>query len=141
MNVQAEKSAIEKMVADWRQATMQGGKAGADGYAKFVTEDAVFLPPNVGRVDGRAGVRELVLEFTSAQDFSITWNATRIDVALDGKLAHAIGQFEYSMKDADGNPVSDKGKWFDAFEKQADGTWLCSIGMWNSDLPTGGETK
>ena len=135
MNVDAEKAAIEKMSADWLEATRQGGEAGADGYVKFVTEDAVFLPPNAERIDGRAGVRDLMLEFTTAEDFSITWSTTQIDVAADGKHAHGIGKFEYSLKDAEGNTVSDKGKWFDAFEKQADGTWLCSVGMWNSDLP------
>ena len=58
VDVEAEKVAIEKMVADWLEVTSQGGEAGADGYVTFVTEDTVFLPPNVVRVDGRAGVRD-----------------------------------------------------------------------------------
>ena len=134
----AEEAAIEKMIADWLEVTSQGGEAAADGYVTFVTEDAVFLPPNAVRIDGRAGVREMMLDFTMAEDFSITWNATSIDVAADGKLAYAIGKFEYSLKDAEGNPVSERGKWFDVFEKQADGSWQCSVGMFNSDLPAGG---
>ena len=87
-----------------------------------------MLPPNAERIDGRAGVREMALGFTSAEGFNMSWRANRIDVLADGKRAHAIGEFEYSMKDADGNLVSDKGKFFDAFEKQADGNWLCSVG-------------
>jgi ketosteroid isomerase-like protein len=138
VDIDAEKATIEKMVADWLEVTSQGGEAGADGYATFVTEDAVFLPPNAVRVDGRAGVREMMLGFTLAEDFSITWSATSIDVAANGKLAYAIGKFEYSLKDAAGNPVSDRGKWIDVFEKQADGSWLCSVGMFNSDLPAAG---
>jgi ketosteroid isomerase-like protein len=138
VDVDAEKAAIEKTVADWLEVTSQGGEAGADGYASFVTEDAVYLPPNAVRVDGRAGVREMILGFTLAEDFSITWNAIDIEVAADGKLAYAIGKYEYSLKDAAGNPVSDRGKWFDVFEKQADGSWLCSVVMFNSDLPVAG---
>jgi uncharacterized protein (TIGR02246 family) len=138
VDVDAEKAAIEKILADWLEATSQGGEAGADGYATFVTEDAVFLPPHALRVDGREGVREMMLGFTSAEDFSVTWNATSIDVAANGKLAYAIGEFEYSLKDAAGNLVSDRGKWIDVFEKQADGSWLCSVGMFNSDLPAVG---
>ncbi len=135
VDVEAEKAAIEKMFADWLEVTSQGGEAGADGYATFVTEDAVFLPPNAVRVDGRAGVRELILEFTLAEDFSITWNATSIEVTADGKLAYAIGMFEYSLKDAAGNLISDRGKFVDVLKKQTDGSWKCSVGMWSSDLP------
>ncbi len=135
VDIEAETAAIEQMLADWVEATNQGGEIGADEYASFVTEDAVFLPPNAARIDGRAGVREMILQFTQAEDFSIDWKATSIEVAADGKLGYAIGMFEYSLKDAAGNPVSDRGKFVDVFKKQADGSWKCSVGMWSSDLP------
>lgn len=61
VDVAAEKAAIEKMIADWVVATNKPGEEGADGYASFVTEDAVWLPSNAERVDGRAGVREWIL--------------------------------------------------------------------------------
>ncbi len=141
VDVESEKVAIEKRVADWLEVTSQGGEAGADGYVTFVTEDVVFLPPNAVRVDGRAGVRELILEFTLAEDFSITWDAISIEVAADGKVAYAIGKFEYSLKDAAGNPVSERGKFLDVLEKQADGSWKGSVVIWNSDLPVGGAAE
>jgi ketosteroid isomerase-like protein len=134
MNADADKVAIEKMLTNWLEATNQHGEAGAKGYAAFHTEDAICLPPHAERVEGRAGIRELALEFTSAEDWKVSWKANRIDVESDGKRAHAIGQYQFSLKDADGNVVSDRGKFFDAFEKQADGSWLISVSMWNSDL-------
>jgi uncharacterized protein (TIGR02246 family) len=138
MNVEADKAAIEKMSAHWLEAMNQGGEAGADGYAGFVTEDAVFLPPNAERIDGRAGVRDAMLEFTTSDDFSISWRPTRIEILDDGGLALAIGEYQYSLRDPEGNLVSDKGKYFEKLTKQADGSWLCSVGMWNSDLPSTG---
>jgi len=138
VDVEAEKAAIELMLADWVEVANQGGEAGADGYASFVTEDAVFLPPNEVRIDGREGVREMFLQFTMAEDFSIDWKATSIEVAADGKLAYTNGVFELSLKDAAGNLVSEKGKFVDVFKKQADGSWKCSLGIWSSDLPEGG---
>ncbi len=138
VDIGAEKAAIEQMLADWLVATNKPGEEGAEGYASFMTEYSVSLPPNAERVDGRAGVRELILQFTQAEDFSIDWKATSIEVAADGTVAYGIGTFEYSLKDAAGNPVSDKGKWVDVFKKQADGSWKCSVGMWSSDLPVGG---
>ena len=53
MNVEAEKAAIESMIANWLEATNQGGEKAADGYVSFVTEDAVFLPPHATRAEGR----------------------------------------------------------------------------------------
>jgi ketosteroid isomerase-like protein len=141
VDVKAEKAAIEDMIADWAEATDQGGEAGADGYVSFLTEDAVSLPPNAVLVEGRAGIREMTLGLTMAEDFSITWSATSINVAADGKQAYGIGKYEYSLKDDAGNPVTDIGKWVDVFEKQADGSWLCSVVIYNSDLPTGGAAE
>ena len=135
MSAQAEKTALEVMLANWLEATNQGGDAGADGYAAFVTDDAVMLPPNAERVDGRAAVREMALGFTSRDGFQISWKANRIDFSADGEHAHVIGEFELSMKNPAGSVVSDRGKFFDAFDKQADGSWLCSIGTWSSNLP------
>jgi len=76
-----------------------------------------------------------------AEDFSVTWSATSINVAADGKQAYGFGKFEYSLKDDAGNPVTEIGKWVDVFEKQADGSWLASVVMFNSDLPTGGASE
>ena len=69
----AEQTAIEQATRDWLEATNQPGEEGADGYASFVTEDAVLLPPNGARVDGRDAVRALILSYTQAEEFSITW--------------------------------------------------------------------
>ena len=42
------------------------------------------------------------------------------------------------MKDEAGNQVNDVGKWLDVFEKQSDGSWLCSVAMFNSDISVEG---
>ena len=138
VDVAAEKVAIEKLLGDWLEATNKPGEEGAEEHASFMTEDGVLLPPNAERVDGRAGVRELILQFTQAEDFSIDWKATSIEVSADGKLAYGIGTYEFSLKDAAGNPVSDRGKWVNVYKKQADGSWKVIIDMWSSDLPAGG---
>jgi len=129
-----EKVAIEKMFGEWVDASNKGGEAGAEGYASYVTDDVVMLPPNVSRVDGREDVYELIKGFTYAEDFSVSFKPTNIDILADGKTAHAIGVYELSLKNEDGNLVSDRGKFFDVIEQQSDGSWKCSVGMWNSDI-------
>ena len=135
VDVAAEQAAIEQATSDWLAATNKPGEEGADGYASFVTEDAVLLPPNIERVDGRDGVRAWVLSYTAAEDFSVTWEASSVEVSATGDLAYSTGTFEFSLKDAEGNAVSDKGKFVDIWKKQTDGSWKVVIGTFNSDLP------
>ena len=138
MNIDAERTAVESMIANWLEATNQGGEVGADGYISFVTEDVVCLPPNAVRAEGRGEVREIMMGFTMADDFSITWSPSSIDVTADGNQAFGYGVYEYSLKDEAGNHVNDVGKWLDVFEKQEDGSWLCSMVMFNSDIAVDG---
>jgi hypothetical protein len=63
------------------------------------------------------------------------WAPNLVVVAASGDVAHAIGTYELSLKDADGNTISAKGKWLDTFQKQADGSWKISAISDNSDRP------
>ncbi len=137
-DVEAEKAAIEQATRDWVTATNQPGEEGADGYASFVTEDAVWLPSNAALVEGRDAVRAWILPLTQGEDLSVTWEATRVEVSAAGDLAYSMGTYETSFKDAEGNTVSDKGKFVDIWKKQTDGSWKAAVGIGNSDGPTGG---
>lgn len=134
----AEKAAVEKLLRDQLAGTLQPGEAGADGYVSIAAEDIVVLQPNAPRVDGRKAVRDWSLQFTSAKGWSVSWKATDVQVAASGDLAYAVGTYELSLEDAKGNPVTDKGKFLDAFRKQADGSWKQTVISYNSDLPVGG---
>ena len=135
IDMAAEEAAVKQMIQDWLVATNESGQAGADGYASFFTEDGVVLPPNAERQDGRDAISAWVLQFHEIEGFSISWEANRIEISASADLAYAIGTYEYSVNDADGNPVEDRGKFLDALRKQADGSWQASSGMFNSDLP------
>jgi ketosteroid isomerase-like protein len=138
VDLAAEKAAIEKLLKDQLAGVNQPGPAGADGYVSVMSEDVVALPPNGGRVEGRQAVRDWSLQFTSSPGWSVTWKAARIDIAASGDLAYAIGSYEFSLNDAAGNPVADKGKFLDAFKKGADGSWKLTALAFNSDLPVPG---
>jgi ketosteroid isomerase-like protein len=135
----AEQAAIEQALRDWLEATNKPGEEGADSYASFVTDDAVWLPPNAALVEGRDAVRAWILPLTQAEEFSVTWEATRVEVSAGGDLAYSMGTYEYSLKDAEGNTVSNKGKFVDIWKKQSDGTWKVAVAIWNSDQPAASE--
>ena len=135
VDIAAEKAAVEQVVQDQLAGSMKPGQAGADAYVATLTDDVVVLPPNAERMNGKEAVREWVLQFTSAEDWSPSWAPNQVVVAASGDVAYAVGEYETSWKDADGNPISDKGKWLGTFQKQADGSWRMSAFSSNSDLP------
>jgi ketosteroid isomerase-like protein len=137
VDLAAEKAAVEQVLQDQLSGASQPGQAGADGYVAVMTDDVVVLPPNAERLNGKEAVREWALQSTSAEDWSPTWAPNLVVVAASGDVAYAIGTYALSLEDADGNLISDKGKWLGTFRKQADGSWKMSALSSNSDLPVG----
>ena len=135
----AERSAVEALIREQLAATNQPGEAGADGYVSVASADVILLPPNGERLEGRGAVRDWVLQVTSLGDYSVTWAADRVEVAASGDLAYAIGSYEQSFTDAEGNAVTDRGKFMDGFRKGANGDWEMTVIAFNSDLPLEGE--
>lgn len=131
----SQETAIRQMIQQWSAATNQPGDAGADGYVSFVTEDVVLLPPHGERVNGRDALRAWSLDFTGAEDWSVSWAADSVEVAESGELAHAFGSYQFRMRDEDGNLVEDRGTFLDTFRKQPDGSWKATVIAFNSDLP------
>ena len=46
-----------------------------------------------------------------------------------------MGMYQLTMKDSQGNPVNDRGKFVEVWKKQADGKWKVEADIFNSDLP------
>lgn len=130
----SEVAAIEQMIQAWCEGTKQPGEAGAEAYASFFADDATLMPPNQERVTGRAAIRDWCSELTGADGWTIDWAADHVDVAASGEMACGFGHYALSFKDADGNPVEDRGKWLDVFRKEPDGSWRASTVAFNSDL-------
>ena len=139
VDLAAERSAVEALIREQLAATNQPGEAGADGYVAVASADVILLPPNGERLEGRQAVRDWVLQVTSLGDYSVTWAADRVEVAASGDLAYAIGSYEQSFTDAEGNAVTDRGKFMDGFKKGANGDWEMTVIAFNSDLPVEGE--
>lgn len=141
IDLSSEEAAVRQTIQDWSAASNQAGEAGADAYVSFVTGDAVMLPPNEERREGIDAVREFVLGLTDSEGYTVHFEADRVKVGSGGDLAYAIGSYELSSTDAEGNLVEDKGKFLDVLSKQADGTWKASTFAFSSDLPVEGAAE
>ena len=122
-----------------RDADDQWSKAATskdvDKTMSFYADDAVVMPPNAAVANTKDAIRKLWSDMLTTAGFSISWKATKVEVAKSGDIGFVSGTYEVTMNDASGKPMTERGKYLEVWEKQADGKWKCGADMWNSDMP------
>jgi len=100
----------------------------------YYSDDASVLPPNAPIATTKDAIKKLWGDLLASPGLAISWKATKVEVAKSGDLGFVSGTYEFTMNDASGKPTTDKGKYVEVWEKQADGKWKCGTDIWNSDL-------
>ena len=136
----SEEAAIRALDEQW---SATAAKNDLDGTVAYYADDAVLLPPNASMAAGQKSIRESWAGLLGPNT-SVSWRATKAEVAKSGELGYLYGTYQLSMKDPKGGPaINDKGKLLEVWKKQADGKWKCIVDTYNSDipLPAPAETK
>jgi ketosteroid isomerase-like protein len=131
-NRSADEAALRKADKDWSNAAQMKQ---VDSWVAFYTDDATVLPPNDKAASGKDAIGKTIGDMLALPGFSVSWQPTTVEVARSGDIGYAQGTYELMMNDPKGNPITDRGKYLEVWKKQADGTWKCSMDMFNSDLP------
>ena len=122
-------AAITALGQAYHDAVLAGDAA---AVAAVYTEDATEMPPNMVARQGRAAIEEAYGAGPSMTAFTITTTETR----GFGDLAYDMGTWTATMQmEGMEEPYQDAGKYMAICEKQADGTWLMKVAIWNSDIP------
>ena len=100
----------------------------------FYSDDAIVFPPNATSAATKESIRDGWKAMLTNPGFLISWQPTRVQVKKPGEMAWVSGTYETTMNDANGQPISDRGKYLEVWEKQTDGNWKCAADMWNSDV-------
>jgi uncharacterized protein (TIGR02246 family) len=128
----AEENAIRALDEQWSAAA---GRNDLDGTVAFYSDDAVLLPPNAPLIQGKKAIRDAWAGLIGP-NVSLSWKATKIEVAKSGELAYLYGTYQDSVKDPKGGPpINDNGKILEIWKKQPDGKWKCIVDTYSSDLP------
>jgi ketosteroid isomerase-like protein len=101
----------------------------------YYSNDANVLAPNAPIATTKDAIKKLWGDLLASPGLVISWKANKVEVAKSGDLGFVSGTYEFAMNDASGKPTTDKGKYVEVWEKQADGKWKCGTDIWNSDLP------
>ncbi len=128
----ADEAAIRAADAQWSKTA---GSGDLEGTIAYYSDDATLLPPNAPMASGKEAIRAVWAPLLTP-GASISWEASKVEVARSGDLAYIMGTYQLAMKDAQGNSVPDHGKFVEVWEKQPDGKWKVGADIFNSDLPT-----
>jgi len=137
VDVEADKAAIRDLM-DVQLLNAQQAKD-VDTVLSVFADDASVFSPNAPIVTGKEAIRARLSELHSGPRVAISWQTTKVEVSRSGDLAYSHGTYEETVNDPEGNPVTDKGKWVEVWEKQTDGTWKVVADIWNSDGPPASE--
>ena len=133
----ADESTIRDLDAQWSK--MAAAKD-VDRTVSYYSDDASLLAPNAPIAGDKQSIRAAWASLLGP-DTSLTWQASKVDVARSGDVAYVVGVYQMTMKDPQGKPATDRGKFVEVWKKQPDGNWKTVADIFNSDLPAPAQTR
>jgi ketosteroid isomerase-like protein len=127
----ADETTIRNLDAQWAKSA---AAKDVDATVGYYSDDASLLAPNTPIASDKQSIRASWVGLLGP-DASLTWQATKVEVARSSDLAYVMGTYQLTMKDPQGRPANDTGKFVEVWKKQADGNWKTAIDIFNSDLP------
>ena len=100
-----------------------------DALVQLYTDDVVFMPPNHPVVEGQDGLRKWFDSFPKASAFSLSIR----DIGGYGDVAYVWGHATMTLHSEGGAGVEEAMKYVEVRKKQADGSWLLAVDLFNSD--------
>jgi ketosteroid isomerase-like protein len=129
-NPNPDEQAIRKLDKEWSAAA---GSKDLDKTISFYSDDASALPFNAPIATGKEQIRQVWAHLTSLPGFALTFSPAKIEVAKSSDLAYDLGTFELKTNDAQGNTVTQVGKYVVVWRKQPDKQWKAILDMFSTD--------
>jgi uncharacterized protein (TIGR02246 family) len=126
---EADKVAIRAIDQNFVDAVLAKNWAAA---AALYTPEASFMPPNGPLVKGPAAIQAWMATFPPLTTFTLEPQQT--DGVGDLAYVRGIYTMNFTLPGATA-PTEDHGKYIVIGRKQADGSWLISEDIFNSDVP------
>lgn len=103
------------------------------GAANLYDENASLLPPNEPIITSRAKIQSY---WKGAIDAGlIDASVKTIDAKSNGDLGYEIGTFQMRFLGPKGDTIVETGKFTEVLERNADGKWISTYGMWSANEP------
>lgn len=129
----ADVKAISDGEAQWNQ---DWAAKDADKITAHYAEDAVLMPPSMEAITGKDAIRGELKQMLADPALSLTFHASKVDVAKSGDLAYTQGTYKMAMTDpATHKVMQDHGTYVTTYRKQADNSWKAVADIASSSVP------
>ena len=109
--------------------SLNGGDAA--GVAALYTDDAVLLPPDAARIDGREGIQGAWQKFIDADYRDVAMTTQEVDDF--GDVANEVGTISATAPRENGGRGQLAGKYVAVWKRGRDDTWRLHRDIWNFD--------
>lgn len=127
----ADERAIRAADSAWSAAS---AAKDIDHWLSYLAPDALIFPPNSPTITGLETIRNSVVQWFASPG-NMNSKTDKVEVSRSGDLGYTYGVYEYTFKGADGETVTDRGKYLTVWKKQSDSKWKALVDIYNSDLP------
>jgi len=110
---------------------------GGAGFASWFADDGVTLGNGVAPSIGKDAIAKSAKWL--AKDYQLTWTPTDAKMSPSGDIGYTWGHFEGKSKDANGNPVTNSGRYITIWRREKDGSWKVVLDAGANDAPEGGD--
>jgi len=134
VDTEADVAAINSLLEEFDEAL---NASDLDGLMSCFTEDAVRMPPNTPALVGKEAIRNMFQ--SSFEHYTTEVHNTSEEVIVCGDWAFVWGTHTvtFALK-VGGESIRDNGKSITIWQRQPNGSWKLSRGIYNSDLPSSG---
>lgn len=121
----ADVKTIEDLQAAWQKDL---NSKDLDKSMSYFADDVVGLYAGAPTLQGKDALKRMFAPALADPNFSVSTASTRVDAAKGGDLVYSIGTYTTTTTDSKTKkPVTDKGKYFEVWKKQADGSWKVAV--------------
>ncbi len=129
-------AAVRKSIEDANAMAAEGYVAGdVEKSLAAYTDDAIVMPPNTTRLEGKDALRAWQNEWKAAGVTITAMKSTTDEVEVFGKLAYETGRYDMTINVGGMGEMKDNGKYISVWKQQADGSWKLYRDIWNTSIP------
>jgi ketosteroid isomerase-like protein len=128
----AEVAEIMKLDSAWNASSQAKS---AEGWLSYYSPDAMMMPPGEKACSDAASREASIKAMFSIPGMSLSFQTTKAEVSKSGDIGYAYGVYQWKSKDPKGNDYNETGKYSEVWKKQSNGSWKCSVDIWNADTP------
>ena len=96
-------------------------ESGGAGFSAWFADDGVVLSNGAQPLLGKTAITRA--STWTAKNYQLTWTPTAAQMGPSGDMGYTWGHYEGHSMDANGNPVTTKGRYMTIWRKQPNGEW------------------